>query len=574
MATSWETRLRVATADPHDRDEIFRARHDVYADELGQYEASPDGVLRDAENVDSTYIVASVGGRMVGFVGVTPPESPRFSVDRHLARGDMPLPFDNSLFEVRALTVLPGARGSVTAGVLMYAAFRWVEAHGGTRIVAAGRREVLDMYLRIGLEPAGRSFRSGDVDYDLIAAPTGKIANRLARFEARLRRLEDELDWQLGIAFRAPAECYHGGAFFEAIGDEFRDLDRRHEVINADVLDAWYAPAPSVLDALREHAEWLVRTSPPTHAAGLTRVIGEARGVEPASVLAGPGSSGLIFLALRQWLEPTSRVLILDPTYGEYAHVLERIAGCAVERFHLERDEGYLLDSVALSRRLAGGDFDWLVWVNPNSPTGRHVPRAEVECVLRDAPGGTRIWIDETYVDFTGGDQSLERFAASSRNTIVCKSMSKAYALSGMRVGYLCGPRHWMDELRPLLPPWSVSLPAQVAAARALQSPAYYADRFAETHRLRERLAAGLRGLGIREIVPAVANYLLFHIPEDAPDAGSLIDACRAEGLFLRDAGKMGTGMGDRAIRIAVKDAITNRRMLAILGQVLSRNAE
>jgi hypothetical protein len=47
--------------------------------------------------------------------------------------------------------------------------------------------------------------------------------------------------------------CYHGGAFFEAIGTRFEDLGRRHQIINADVLDAWFDPAPRVIDALGEH---------------------------------------------------------------------------------------------------------------------------------------------------------------------------------------------------------------------------------------------------------------------------------------------------------------------------------
>src|SRR6266576_385362 len=62
-----------------------------------------------------------------------------------------------------------------------------------------------------------------------------------------------------------------------------------------------------------------------------------------------------------------------------------------------------------------------------------------------------------------------------SENVIVCKSMSKVYALSGARVAYLCAGPHQLEELRALTPPWVVSLPAQVAAVRALNDPAYYA---------------------------------------------------------------------------------------------------
>jgi hypothetical protein len=55
--------------------------------------------------------------------------------------------------------------------------------------------------------------------------------------------------------------CFHGGAFFETLGEEFQDLDRRHSVINADVLDAWFPPAPSVITALNDRLAWLLKTS-------------------------------------------------------------------------------------------------------------------------------------------------------------------------------------------------------------------------------------------------------------------------------------------------------------------------
>ena len=64
-----------------------------------------------------------------------------------------------------------------------------------------------------------------------------------------------------------------------------------------------------------------------------------------------------------------------------------------------------------------------MVAVNPNSPTGRHLPRAEFEHIFAEAPKTTRFWIDETYVEFAGQDQSLETYAAASSNVVVVKSI-------------------------------------------------------------------------------------------------------------------------------------------------------
>ncbi len=131
-------------------------------------------------------------------------------------------------------------------------------------------------------------------------------------------------------------------------------------------------------------------------------------------------------------------------------------------------------------------------------------------------------------------------------------------------MAYLCAGQHQLEALRAITPPWVVGLPAQVAAVRALQDPAYYAARYQETAGLRESLASGLRELGW-EVLPGVANFLLCHLPEGGPDADTVVRLARAEGVFLRDAVRMGARLGPRAVRIAVKDAAANARLLAVL---------
>ena len=200
--------------------------------------------------------------------------------------------------------------------------------------------------------------------------------------------------------------------------------------------------------------------------------------------------------------------------------------------------------------------------VNPNSPTGRGLTVSEIEALLAAAPARTRFWIDETYIDYTG--ESVERLVPRHENLIVCKSMSKAYALSGMRVAYLAaGPQH-LEELRAVTPPWVVGLPSQVAAVKALENPNYYVRRWKQTASLRNSLASDLRELGW-DVIPGSANFLLAHLPEEGPAAREVVTLSRERGLFLRDAGAMGSRLGERAVRVAVKDAATNRRMIEII---------
>jgi histidinol-phosphate/aromatic aminotransferase/cobyric acid decarboxylase-like protein len=198
-----------------------------------------------------------------------------------------------------------------------------------------------------------------------------------------------------------------------------------------------------------------------------------------------------------------------------------------------------------------------IVLVNPNSPTGRHIPRAQLEAWLLTVPRHTIVWIDETYIDYLGAHESIEQFAVTRPNVVVCKSMSKIYALSGMRCAYLCASPHLLERLCGITPPWAVGLPAQVAAVAALDDAGYYTDRYRETHVLREELERSLAPL--MDVVPGCANFFLAHVEEGADE---LVRRCREEGLFIRY-------IAEDTIRIAVKDRVTNERMVEILRRSL-----
>jgi histidinol-phosphate/aromatic aminotransferase/cobyric acid decarboxylase-like protein len=560
--------IELTLATLEDREEIYAIRHQVYARDLRQYPDNPAGVLQDQLDEINSYIVAKRAGSIVGFVAVTPPTAHGYSIDKYFRREDLPLTFDAGLYEVRLLTVTQAFRHGWLAVVLMYAALRLVESQGAHTIVAIGRVELLNLYARVGLQSLGKRARSGAVTYELLAADIPDLGRHLASFQAVVERLERLVSWRLAsVPFRPRPACYHGGAFFSAIGETFDTLQRKDTVINADVLDAWFDPAPSVLIKLSDHLAFSVKTSPPTHGEGLQRTIAATRGIGERSILPGAGSSDLIFAGLQRWVAPNSRVLILDPMYGEYAHVLGDVIGAKIDRFRLSRTLCYDIDGTSLAAQLAN-DYDWVVLVNPNSPTGRYMPRRMVERILADAPATTRFWIDETYVDYVGSDHSLEAYAAASSNVIVCKSMSKAYALSGVRVAYLCGPPALIDDLRPHRPPWSVSLPGQMAACEALKATDYYRAAWRTTHELRAELQKHLEELGW-DVIPGCANFLLCGLPTDGPDAAELATRTRRFGLFVREVANMGPSLGRHALRIAVKDRDTNHRMLEILQAAL-----
>ena len=499
MAEIRARRARISMAEANDRPGIYEMRHAVYAEELGQHPVNTSAMLSDSLDEWNEYVVAHIDGHLAGFISITTPGCGRYSIDKYVSREELALTFDDGLYELRVLTIANEHRSSRLAATLMYAAFRWVEERGGRQVVAMGRTEVASIYLKHGLRSLGRQVSSGALTFQLLQTEISQLRRFAESHEAYYMRLRAEVSWELDFPFFKHVSCFHGGAFFEAIGPGFETLERRRDIVNADVLDAWFPASPKVLDTLREHLPWLLGTSPPTNCEGLQLAIARARGVRAENILPGAGSSDLIYMAFREWLTKASKVLILDPMYGEYQHVLEHVIGCTVDRLQLKRSSGYAVDLDELAERVGMG-YDMVVLVNPNNPSGRHVPRRQLQRVLMNVPRRTRVWVDEAYLEYVGPDESQERFAAASENIIVCKTMSKVYALSGCRVGYLCAARQQLAVLFRLMPPWAVGLPAQVAAVRALEDEAYYASRYGETHQLRENLIAGpARDRGARD---------------------------------------------------------------------------
>lgn len=369
-------------------------------------------------------------------------------------------------------------------------------------------------------------------------------------------------------AFKAKA--YHGGASFEFIGPRFDNLSNVGKCINADVLDAWFDPSPLVVSKLREHLPWILRTSPPTHCEGLVEVLAERIGVSARNLLAGAGSSDLIFLAMQQLLNAQSKALTLDPTYGEYLHIFDQVVGCESVRVPLRYDPqgAYTLSISDVITAVRIERPNLVVIVNPNSPTGTFIRRAELEQLHAAIPKETLLWVDETYIDYVDSSQSMATYAADKSNVVVCKSLSKVYALSGARTAYLCSNSDLIDRLVPFSPPWAVGLPAQVATIAAMEDQKYYAERYRETHKYRQILASGLSQLGFK-VHNSVANFLLVEMPEGSGVASNFVQRCRSLGLYLRDISSMGRNVNKHMIRVAVKDSATNERIVATINEVL-----
>ena len=343
------------------------------------------------------------------------------------------------------------------------------------------------------------------------------------------------------------------------------DLSRLASVVRADVLDAWFPPCPAVLELFRTASADLIATSPPEAATPLVKALSTSRGIPGEAILTAGGSSALIYGALPRFALDARRMVVLNPTYGEYAHVARNLLGIPVAEVPIPHPFCGEELVTALLTELRPGDV--LVLVNPNSPTGTHLTLEEARNLLDGLPLGVRVWLDETYIEYVGANHSLERLAATSPSMVVCKSMSKVFALSGLRVAYLVGSPARIGDLRRGIPPWSVSLPAMLAGIAALDAPDYYARRLGETHSHRRSLSTEI-GLKLGwEVQEGSINCVLTR-PAGGIDPEKIIAGCAEQGVYLRGGAAMG-GAAREWIRISVRSPGENIRIaIAMLGAV------
>jgi histidinol-phosphate/aromatic aminotransferase/cobyric acid decarboxylase-like protein len=189
-------------------------------------------------------------------------------------------------------------------------------------------------------------------------------------------------------------------------------------------------------------------------------------------------------------------------------------------------------------------------------------PRSEALRLLDAIPISTCVLVDEAYIEYTGAEHSLEQEACARPNLIVLKSMSKAYALSGLRVGYLVANPKTVRALARWTPPWAVSLPAQIAAIEALADPEYYRQKYTETHALRANLAARLAAIPGVTVFPSQTNALLLEVENSAERTAERLRRC---GIFIRNCDSMSEQFCDRFLRFAVKNAAQNQAICAAL---------
>ncbi|MBI1921403.1 MAG: threonine-phosphate decarboxylase [Geobacter sp.] len=350
----------------------------------------------------------------------------------------------------------------------------------------------------------------------------------------------------------------HGGNIFAMA----RNLGLRPE----DILDFSASinplgPPPTALEAIRSVCDNLVHY-PDSDATELRHALARYHGIAPENICAANGSTELIYLLPR--LARGRRALVVAPPFSEYARALVR-EGWEFDYFLLSSKEDFVLSASRLELELRKG-YDLLFLCNPGNPTGRLLPISEIkEIVACCSETGTFLALDEAFIDFRE-EESAKHFICSAGNGIVLRSMTKFFAIPGLRLGYAIGSQEIIADLAAMREPWSVNTLAQAAGVAALADSDYTVRTRQYVARERECLAAGLLEIPGLKPYQSDANYLLIEILA-GPDATQLQSQLLEDHILVRDCSNF-HGLNDRFFRVAVRTTEENGRLLQALRRI------
>jgi histidinol-phosphate aminotransferase len=303
------------------------------------------------------------------------------------------------------------------------------------------------------------------------------------------------------------------------------------------------AAAADAANALNEY--------PDSGYAVLCRALADYHGVDPDQVTVGAGADEMIRLCAQAFLSPGATAATDDPAYPLYGIVAAQREAATVKVAREHPALGFPADALAAAARRA--PVTWLCV--PHNPTGDRPPQAEVATVL-DAAVGIAV-VDAAYAEFCGdrwGDEVRSR-----SNLVVLGTLSKAFGLAGIRVGYALARPGLIRMLDAVRPPGSISTLSAALAYRALTDLDWMRANVAAVVAERETLTARLAALGLGPY-PSSANFILCRV---GGRAGEVASRLLAEGIVPRTFPAGGT-IADH-LRFTVRTAADHDRLIDTL---------
>ncbi|MEM7534221.1 MAG: histidinol-phosphate transaminase [Chloroflexota bacterium] len=274
-------------------------------------------------------------------------------------------------------------------------------------------------------------------------------------------------------------------------------------------------------------------------------------------ILVGNGTAELLWLIALAFLDVNDPVLIVGPTFGEYANTV-RLMQAQITEVQATDVNAFTVPVPQVTEALSSKAWRVVYLCNPNNPTGAVVDASVIHTWVVQHPH-TLFVIDEAYIDFVEGLPSSILLEAN--NVIVLRSMTKAHGLAGLRLGYAVGHADVIQALKQVCPPWSVNAMAQVAGVATLGDADYLQRSMTQLSLLKETFVAALTDLGLSPM-PSQTHYFLVNVGNAANFRHQLL----MRGVVVRDCASFGL---PAYVRISTRTERENQYFIEQLRKIL-----
>lgn len=317
---------------------------------------------------------------------------------------------------------------------------------------------------------------------------------------------------------------------------------------------------PFLAEALAGPFDPPINEYPDSWYSDLTAAAAAYVGAEPSEIILGAGADEVLDLVAKAYLPAGSAAIVPIPTYSMYGVFTSHRAARIVAVPRRPGEHGFAVDVEAVQAHLPEVSVVWLC--NPNNPTGVEDDPADIEMVVQAAADQRKpplVVVDEAYFEFSG--KSTVGWRSRYRNLLAIRTLSKAFALAGLRIGFGVADRSVIERLERVRPPGSISTVSAHVAARALASPDYAAENAAKLSGERDWLAAQLDHLGWRP-APSICNFLLVHLGDFDAAERAAVGLLHA-GIVPRPFGPANPLRGH--LRLTVRTRAENERLLEVI---------
>jgi len=346
-------------------------------------------------------------------------------------------------------------------------------------------------------------------------------------------------------------------------GGNVHMLSRQHSFVSGKLLDFSaninpLGPPEWMRSTISRSIENLIHYPDP-ECYHLTRAIADYFRLPVESVIPANGTTELLYHLPK--IINKNKAVIPAPSYIDYMKVMN-LAGMHVEPFFLEPKNNFLLDLDKLSGKLTGDET--VVIGSPNNPTGMVIDSSRLQEIAKNFPD-TIFIIDEAFLDFVESGCTL---AGRGENIITLHSMTKFFAIPGLRLGFGVFPQRFAEALRRIIPPWTVNTLAQAVGQKAFEDESYRRKSIHTCNDLRTELMRGLANIPALKVFDSKANYLLIKLLDGTP-APKLSHRLLQQGIAIRVCDNY-LGLDESYFRIAVRTQKENTVLLDALDHIFS----